>query len=558
MKPTGQERRGHGFGLHTRLLESWSQRHCLHMLKDSGSVNENDVPTESPCRKNLFCTCGNVKDGADAYFFHAKMVSLLRPYLFAKREKRPKEEDKSKKPAKVQTKARKALSKAFLVLELRPTGLEQLPVIADQAFASWAPRTSPAGSSKSMQRLWFHIGYCNFKNMQWTGLKMECVSSRNNGEDDVEQVELAVKNPVECFRCYEFLQCHAAFASKYEAHFWALRSTRLGLSQTKMIPHKLMARPFASIPPLLVWKGSADEARDRDALLAAEREKKNKAQKGKKRAAPKERIGKYMVPKRSRTAGSGNRALQDNALDSPHHDDSQDEEPEVEESRHSDIGSGSSGSSDAEDEDGFELDLDEIFSPSQTDSSSSDSDTSETGSPDNAADISPEGSQGQALDVDGSAANPAASSAAGDTSEVAPPEPVPEPPEPASGSGRQQHQRDMYPDVIKIGTWGELRFHKKTKNIVAHCSAHSDEHDCRRSRTTIGNANRQGQGRPIGLLVAWLRDPASHDQGRLSVHNHATRKAAREYYNKLPNAEQFGFNERKQHAGEEEEPKQIP
>ena len=293
MKPTGQERKGHGYGLHFRLLDAWSQRHHLQALKDAGSISENGLPTESPCRKNLFCVCGNVKDGADAFYFHSKMISLLRPYLFAKREKAPQGEDQNKqtsKPAKVQTKARKALSKAFLVLELRQTGLEQLPAIADPAFASWAPRTPAACSVKAMQskRLWFHIGYCNFKTMHWTGLRMECMATRNNGEDGLEQVELAVKNPVECFRCFEFLQSHVAFALKYEAHFWALRSTRLGLNRMKMIPNKLIARPFASIPPLVVWKGSADEARDRDAHLAAMREKKTKPRKARKELPRKE------------------------------------------------------------------------------------------------------------------------------------------------------------------------------------------------------------------------------------------------------------------------------
>ena len=257
-----------------------------------------------------------------------------------------------------------------------------------------------------------------------------------------------------------------------------------------------------------------------------------------------------MVPKRSRTAGAGNRALQDNAGDSPHHDEIQDEDAEVEESGGNEHGSNSSDNSDTtdqEEDDGFQFDLEDVFSQSQSESSSSDSDS--PGSSQNGADRSPENSTNQAPDADGSVANHAASSAAGDTAEVAPPEP-------ALGSERHQAQRDMHPDVIKISALGELRYHKKTKNIVAHCSAHED--DCRRSRTTVGNSRRPGQGRPIGLLVAWLRDPDSHGEGRFLVHNHADRKAAREYYNKLPGAEQFGNNERKQDAGEEEEPKQIP
>ena len=116
----------------------------------------------------------------------------------------------------------------------------------------------------------------------------------------------------------------------------------------------------------------------------------------------------------------------------------------------------------------------------------------------------------------------------------------------------------MNPDCIVVGTHGELRYHAKSKNIVAFCAEHRDI-DCRRSRTCIPNLARAGQGRPIGLLTAWLRDPESHiPELKRHVHPLAARRAARQFFQDLPGAAAFSQNERCKRDGEDDEPENIP
>ena len=480
------------------------------------------------------------------------------------------------KPKKVQTKARKAMSRGFLVLELRPQGLDlepepgEVPPLSDQTFSAWvgvlaemSQPKCPEGQRQSTfqrhkarpQSLWLHLGYCNFKSMQWTGLKMARISSRNDGLDDSEQVELALQNPVECFRCFEFLQQHASFGCSYQARFWILQSRKLSLNQVKMIPDKLLAKPFTGIPPLVVWKGSKAEAQDRDALK--EEQARRDGRNLRKREAPKERIERFLVPKTKKTrpgrpeqplAGGSPRASECDA-DMGGEGESGGKELELEdpfeEETMSEHESDDSAGSGDQDEDAF--DLDEFFSQSMSSSSSSDSDsdTASNSSRDSGADNQPAQASGNQVARSSSDGDAAASGA------------VVEPETGDSSSAPARLPRDMFPDVLQVGTWGELRFYRKTNNIVAHCSKHIEQ-DCRRSRTMVANSARPGQGRPIGLLVAWLQDPDCHEQGRAATHSRADRKAAREFYNSLPNAKEFGCHERQREQGECDEPDVIP
>ncbi len=91
---------------------------------------------------------------------------------------------------------------------------------------------------------------------------------------------------------------------------------------------------------------------------------------------------------------------------------------------------------------------------------------------------------------------------------------------------------------------GSIRYNHKTFNLVAHCSFHAG--NCRRTRTSkpsFGRKNISGQGRPCGLLSAWLDQAAQFPDA--SSHSNdcrptlEERRAARTKLMKLPGAPAF-------------------
>lgn len=112
---------------------------------------------------------------------------------------------------------------------------------------------------------------------------------------------------------------------------------------------------------------------------------------------------------------------------------------------------------------------------------------------------------------------------------------------------------------------GFLRFYDKPgrKFVVAHCEAHPG---CRLTRTCIGSdrQGREGQGRPLGLLLAWLGKAPLYAGAQSHVHMDflptlEERRFARDAAGELPGmAALFDTAERPCRAGEEEEPAVVP
>ena len=127
--------------------------------------------------------------------------------------------------------------------------------------------------------------------------------------------------------------------------------------------------------------------------------------------------------------------------------------------------------------------------------------------------------------------------------------------------------RQMNPEQIVVPNYGSLRFYPKTKHITAHCDIHRHDLDvdCRKNRTVMESTarSRAGQGRPIGLLTAWLMDPDSHScvtgaLARQGVPSHDKRVAGRRHFLQIPGADQFVKYERERRPSEPEEPLSIP
>ena len=151
-----------------------------------------------------------------------------------------------------------------------------------------------------------------------------------------------------------------------------------------------------------------------------------------------------------------------------------------------------------------------------------------------------------------------------------PPPPAPVPPAAVAphAAAVRGHRSQVADEVLQV-PGGELRFYAKTNSAVAHCSHHGLQ-VCRKTRTfNKSNAlNRQGQGRPLGKLCAWLqcgahpecRSAADHNQYISTVApDFAARSAARLALKDIPGSEAFFAKEREQEGHEsDEEPIEVP
>ena len=122
---------------------------------------------------------------------------------------------------------------------------------------------------------------------------------------------------------------------------------------------------------------------------------------------------------------------------------------------------------------------------------------------------------------------------------------------------------------LELLLWcGVLRFYRydNRSEIVAHCANPDHGSKCRLTRSVLPSevCHRVGQGRPLGLAVAWLRTGLSGDfVGDSHVKarpfpSHAARTEAREWLKTIPGGDLFFKQERDQWPGEPEEPYEVP
>ena len=115
-------------------------------------------------------------------------------------------------------------------------------------------------------------------------------------------------------------------------------------------------------------------------------------------------------------------------------------------------------------------------------------------------------------------------------------------------------------ETIQVWSYGELRYNSNTNTIRAFCTCLAHSQPCSKQRSLVAG-KRKGQGRPIGYLVAWLRDQDSHASKEehvwmSGVHkNFDLRLKAREDFSALPGARAWLDKERARTA---EEPHEEP
>lgn len=112
---------------------------------------------------------------------------------------------------------------------------------------------------------------------------------------------------------------------------------------------------------------------------------------------------------------------------------------------------------------------------------------------------------------------------------------------------------------------GVLRYYAKTNSAVAHCTRHGGV-VCRLTRTMNASRarGREGQGRPIGLLCAWLAAATDPDHDDVEGHrrmqpmpSHAERAEARATVSALPGMRRL-LDLGRPRGDEEDEPVHVP
>ena len=123
---------------------------------------------------------------------------------------------------------------------------------------------------------------------------------------------------------------------------------------------------------------------------------------------------------------------------------------------------------------------------------------------------------------------------------------------------RKQEVVSRKPKVAEIVftlPFGELRYNSVGNFIRAHCNKHPK---CTKQRQTT--PGRLGAGRPIGMLIAWLKHDAESKVHHM-VHNpsYEARQSARAEFNQMPGSSDFAqFERRKYHSEDGDEPLRIP
>lgn len=169
-----------------------------------------------------------------------------------------------------------------------------------------------------------------------------------------------------------------------------------------------------------------------------------------------------------------------------------------------------------------------------------------------------------------SSASSSSSSSAGDDDEgvaggedrTAPPPPSPEGRNNAAAIGNR-NRADK--EVVVRG--GFIRFYNtaRKKFCVAHCESHEGRCVLTRTLAESNAAGRQGQGRPLGLMLAWLAQAGQYASPREHVHapssnfSYQDRLRLREDAAEIPGMQYlFDVAERLVREGESAEPEHIP
>lgn len=474
----------------------------------------------------------------------------MKPYVVAPRRKKG---EKTKKP---HTPQRLLLEQGQLVLELLPRDVSPakgpLPLCPRTSqWGSWARAVGDdedaSAGKKTRENIWIHLSYINFRTYEMSALKL-CPIEPEESESEVRvrvPDALTVATSRELFVDLDF---DRAWLTKW--HCIKKDSSRLASTATKAEAFSLTPMPDPAIPPFTVWKGAVEEE------LARARAKAPRARQPGKRG--KQQRGQGQKKKPPLAAGSSHSRGGKNTMRLDLEEENEDQEQ----------GQDEDDDSDSEEESESEIDpLDELLeSAHQAAMAFFEAEA--------AAEAPPGASQAAQPKPTSSAPTKAATPPTVATSKATTPntgslasaKAKAPPVHPAERKPAESRKKEVVEEVLTLpGGIGDIRYNSRTKVLIAHCNKHG-LHTCKRQRAatrperlTLRNL---GQGRPLGLLAAWLleqdkhEDQSSHVSSSIGLDLQA-RQNGRDYLKKVQGSEGFFGFERPKGDDTQSEPEFI-
>ena len=544
--------RGSGLeqGLKTHLDATWDARHLLYAHAQRELIKDSDlqaVKRPSKCCTLGMCVCAG--RGLQADHFADKLKFHLSALARVKRRRRDKITKQFKEPPHPKPRLRQLLDAAKLVLCLAQQ-VHETPDFGPPQQINWQVVGHEVASGRlqvtrsaqfeveppehGLSTIWFHVGFINYSNWSFSGLPvfrqgpMEC--------DRPDRLILHVSdNPGEkpSFKTdLELLMKHVEFSNEWCLHFYEIIEPCEHLILEDMTPNQVLVQrlhlPEVTEASLLVWKGALAEQVDREAAAAAQAARKRSGKGSERRSQNPGEAG-----------GSSSRGARSSVLALEDWDPAFDED--------------ASASDGNVDEEAQEVELSDPFLQSAWEMLE-------------AVQVSEDPS------VEAAPFRERARTAG-------PPRPPlpPSAPQMAEGQGVGQDKeldregrktRGSAPTaaaqvLVLPDDVGELHFYATNNSVVAFCRKHSG--DCRRTRTLLEykkTGQREGQGRPLGMLCAWLNYHTDDKSSHMMLGTHRLtrelRQEARRRMLQLPGGPEFAQRERPCRPGESEEPLSVP
>ena len=390
--------------------------------------------------------------------------------------------------------------------------------------------------------LWFHIGHVNLRNWLFSGLVLKRTDTVPGPVPGQQRIRLQVEPDARFDWCISLFRC-VQFRVPCFLQLYHILSDDSSLLDEEMTPDWVLVQEFGAVPCLRIWKGEDEEAQDR-----AKARKRSRAT-GPGRKRPGSALQAADV-KRSRTGtGStpaGRRALGDGVPEQGEDDDAEvlvDDHIWLDEEEDS-VGDGV---------DNLELTESEASALCDEDDEHEDADLAEAA----VAEVPPPPEVPEASNEASSSSRPEAARPARRHA-----------PEPSARETREPTSRvKQFKDLsVPFGTHGDMRYNIMSESILAVCGNPAHGPACKRTRTVRPAARSSftnpGQGRPVGLLAAWLEE--SHKHSSSEAHRDAItyitlsqRRAARASFSVLAGATEITEKERPREPDEAEEPDAI-
>ena len=535
------------------------ERSDMYLHEEQPPIKNLKGTRQTSCKKLEFCV--RKEPGKSAFFMQENFAALWKPFLIPKTERRKKGSKEAKPKKAPKPPARIEMERANMVFCFR-TGMPE----AGTGDSGWGLHLNALCDDVSflqggqMTEHWFDVGYMNYSTLRFSGCCLKrrdgCISQTSS---DPGLIYLEVDHS-EGSEGMKFFHCLEYFSSldldlPWMAEAFQIVSNMDHLPNAEMIPHYVEVKAFGEPGPgqLFIWRGRKEESNNR--YLRRSKTSRTRRSRQTSRRAGHSRARGRGRPGSAQSSRGRRKAITDK------------ENAEVEGSMD---GAPPLVDEEVPDSDGSMDSIDRIVGDEDVaDAKSASSEESLTLM--DLADqfMNEEIMTGEAPnEEDSNNPNPSSSSGMPVNQQSGPHVKAAPDPDAVRTVGVRAVGGPRVPreDQIEIPGFGDITFYSASATMVACCRQHHAKKACKKSKTVKGSQSflRQGQGRPIGCLMAWLMEGKNHDDQHSHVHygestlTLAQRKVGRRQFFQLPGAERFMQYERALREHEEDEPEIVP